>query len=88
MRGEIYPRDDNDAFLHPKEVASRFACVVPRILIDWRRADDRLQKKLEELIEQGTPDPILAGHRNLLGNTFFFRAEFPDLSNLAVVGWV
>lgn len=69
MFASIFPLGDEDPFLHPKDVAGRITTHFPNALVDWEAANARLQAELEQLQKAGAPPEIVAGHRNLFGNT-------------------
>jgi len=84
MIAELFPLTDDDPFLHPKEVAKLIAGNFAESLIDWEQANRMLQKKLEELENAGTPAPIIAGHKNLFGNTVCIEVRSSDNPEVGV----
>jgi hypothetical protein len=73
MLAHLFPLADGDPFLHPREVAKRITASFPNSIVDWDRANRKLQSELVRLVEAGTPEPVISGHKNLFNNTAYIE---------------
>ena len=84
----LFPKEDNDPYLNPREVASRLAQSLPELTISWPRGNEAVEASLQKLLARNTPKVIIASHRALFGNCFYFEAsflQFPDCIVTSVV---
>lgn len=82
MIARLFPRTDEDSFLHPKEIAGRITAHFPASVADWDQANRRLQSELDRLEDSGAPAPVISGHKNLFNNTVYIevhRADTPEI---------
>lgn len=67
MKYFLAPEDDNAGFLNPDQVASLILARFPLARVNRAEAERRLSASLQKLVENGTPEIILRGHRALIG---------------------
>lgn len=80
----LYPTADDERFIDAHEIARRVQQACPNVVIDWRRGEEWVEASLQELIDRGTPEVILASHRRQFGRTAYISLTYPDWPNQPV----
>ena len=84
----LFPRDDDAAFLRPREVAERLANSNLSVSVDWDHANAQIQSGLECLEQSGAPSVIVDAHRQQFDNCPYIRvapANNPDVTYSGMV---
>jgi len=63
----LAPEDNNAELLEPEQVASLILTRFPLARVNRAEAERRLSASLRQLVESGTPEIILQGHRAMIG---------------------
>jgi hypothetical protein len=87
MHAKVFPRDEN-VFLDADEIERRIRDNLPNAVVDRWRGDEYVDARLQELIEQRTPEIILASHRRLFGRTLHIEVSYPDWPREHVFAYV
>lgn len=82
MNITLYPEDGR--YLEPREVASRLAQSMPKILIDWARGNQLVEETRLDLVKRNAPDVILESHDSHFDRTAQVTIWFPQFVDQSV----
>src|SRR5438128_2193525 len=74
----IFPIDDDETYLDPKDLVSILEKSLPTVTVDWEGGDKLVQSTLDQLVALEAQAVVIRSHKRLFGETAVVEAAYPE----------